>query len=53
MSVTDAAWSLGMIVSPILSGIILDLSGLFYVFIIGSILIMTGGVAVTLLLRDY
>jgi predicted MFS family arabinose efflux permease len=28
MTVTDAAWSLGMIVSPILSGIILDVLGL-------------------------
>jgi MFS transporter, DHA1 family, multidrug resistance protein len=53
MSVTDAAWSLGMIVSPILSGIILDVSGLSYVFIIGSILIIAGGVAVTYFLRDY
>lgn len=53
MSVTDAAWSLGMIVSPILSGIILDLSGLSHVFIIGSILIIAGGVAVTYFLKDY
>jgi MFS family permease len=53
MSVMDAAWSLGMIVSPILSGIILDVSGLSHVFIIGSILIMAGGVAVTFFLRDY
>ena len=42
-----------MIVSPILSGIILDVSGLSHVFIIGSILIMAGGVAVTFFLRDY
>jgi MFS family permease len=53
MSVTDAAWSLGMIVSPILSGIILDLLGLSRVFVIGSILIMAGGVALTLFLKGY
>lgn len=53
MSVTDAAWSLGMIVSPILSGIILDMFGLSYVFIIGSFLILIGGAAVTMFLKDY
>jgi MFS transporter, DHA1 family, multidrug resistance protein len=53
MTITDAAWSLGMIVSPILSGIILDVFGLSYVFIIGSLLILTGSVVVTLFLRDY
>jgi DHA1 family multidrug resistance protein-like MFS transporter len=53
MSITDAAWSLGMIVSPILSGIILDVFGLSYVFIIGSLLILIGGVAVTFFLKDY
>ncbi len=53
MSLTDAAWSLGMIVSPILSGIILDMLGLSYVFVIGSLLISAGGVVVTLFLKDY
>jgi len=53
MGITDAAWSLGMIVSPILSGIILDLFGLSQVFITGSCLILTGSVAVTFFLRDY
>jgi len=53
MSITDAAWSLGMIVSPILSGIILDVFALSYVFVIGSILILIGGGAVTFFLRDY
>lgn len=53
MSVTDGAWSLGMIVSPILSGIILDLFGLSHVFVIGSILIIAGGIAVGLFLKDY
>ncbi len=53
MSITDAAWSLGMIVSPILSGIILDIFGVSYVFIIGSLLILIGGIAVTFFLKDY
>ena len=53
MTITDAAWSLGMIVSPILSGIVLDVFGLSYVFIIGSLLILTGSAVVTLFLRDY
>ncbi|HIJ40433.1 MAG TPA: MFS transporter [Deltaproteobacteria bacterium] len=53
MSITDAAWSLGMIVSPILSGIILDLFGLSYVFIIGSLLIVIGSAVVSLFLRNY
>ncbi len=53
MGITDAAWSLGMIVSPILSGIILDLFGLSQVFIVGSCLILTGSVAVTFFLKGY
>ncbi len=53
MSITDAAWSLGMIVSPILSGIILDIFGISYIFIIGSLLILTGGAAVSYFLKDY
>jgi MFS family permease len=53
MGITDAAWSLGMIVSPILSGIILDLFGLSQVFIIGSLLIVTGSVVVTFFLKNY
>ncbi len=53
MTITDAAWSLGMIVSPILSGIVLDVFGLSYVFIVGSLLILTGSAIVTLFLRDY
>lgn len=53
MSLNDAAWSLGMIVSPILSGIILDTLGLSYVFIIGSLLILMGGMIVTVFLWSY
>jgi len=53
MSLTDAAWSLGMIVSPILSGIILDTIGLSYTFVMGSLLIMAGCVLVMRFLKDY
>jgi MFS family permease len=53
MSITDGAWSLGMIVSPILSGVILDVFGLSYVFIIGSLLILIGGLVVAFFLQDY
>ena len=53
MSLTDAAWSLGMIVSPILSGVILDVFGLSQVFVIGSLLISAGGIVVAVFLKDY
>ena len=53
MSVNDGAWSLGMIISPILSGAILDLWGLPYIFVIGSVLILAGSVAVAVLLKGY
>jgi MFS family permease len=53
MSLNDAAWGLGFIVSPILSGLILDWIGVSYVFIVGSLLILLGGAAVTVFLWDY
>lgn len=53
MAVSEAAWSLGMIISPILSGILLDLAGVFRMFMIGALLIAIGGIAVTFLLKDY
>lgn len=53
MGITDAAWSLGMIVSPILSGIILDLFGLTHVFIIGSCLILFGSLVVIYFFKGY
>ncbi|NWH03752.1 MFS transporter [Desulfobacter latus] len=53
MSLNDAAWGLGFIVSPILSGLILDWIGVSYVFIAGSLLILLGGVAVTVFLWNY
>ena len=53
MSLNDAAWGLGFIVSPILSGLILDWMGVSYVFVAGSFLILLGGIAVTVFLWDY
>lgn len=53
MSVTDAGWSLGMIVSPILSGIIMDTLGLQSIFIVGSALIIVGSIVISFFLKDY
>jgi len=53
MGVTDAGWSLGMIVSPILSGIIMDALGLPSIFITGGFLIITGTVLISLFLKGY
>ncbi|EGB14812.1 major facilitator superfamily MFS_1 [Pseudodesulfovibrio mercurii] len=53
MSVTDAAYSFGMIVSPILSGVIFDALGISWVFTAGASLIAVGGVIVAVLLRNY
>jgi MFS family permease len=38
MNLTDAAWGLGFIGSPILSGLILDWMGVSYVFTVDSFL---------------
>ncbi|MBG0789490.1 MAG: MFS transporter [Desulfovibrionaceae bacterium] len=53
MSVTDAAWTFGLIVSPILSGLILDVWGIVPVFALGAGLLFLGSVLVTALLRGY
>jgi len=53
MGVTDTGWSLGMIVSPILSGIIMDTLGLPVIFLTGGILITIGTVLISLFLKDY
>jgi MFS family permease len=51
MGVTDAGWSLGMIVSPVLSGIIMDVLGLPSIFLIGGVLIIIGTVVVYFFLK--
>ena len=53
MGVTDAGWSLGMIVSPILSGIIMDSLGLPSIFMTGGFLIITGSVLISFFLKGY
>jgi len=53
MGVTDAGWSLGMIVSPILSGIIMDTLGLPSIFMTGGFLIITGSVLISFFLKGY
>ncbi len=51
MGITDAGWSLGMIVSPVLSGIIMDTLGLPSIFIIGGVLIIIGTMVVYFFLK--
>ena len=53
MGITDAGWSLGMIVSPILSGIIMDTLGLPSIFLTGGFLIITGTVLISFFLKGY
>ena len=53
MGVTDAGWSLGMIVSPILSGIIMDTLGLSSIFLAGGVLIIAGTGIIVLFLKGY
>ncbi|MEN8244461.1 MAG: MFS transporter [Thermodesulfobacteriota bacterium] len=52
MGLTDAGWSLGMIVSPIFSGIVMDSLGLPSIFFIGGILIMIGSIVIFAFLRN-
>ena len=51
MGLTDSAWSLGMIFSPILSGLILDILGMGSVFYLGGALIVSGSLFAMLILR--
>jgi len=53
MGLTDAGWSLGMIVSPILSGIIMDTLGLPSIFIFGGVLIVIGTALISMFLKGY
>jgi MFS family permease len=53
MGVTDAGWSLGMIASPILSGIIMDTLGLGSIFLAGGVLIIAGTGIIALILKGY
>ena len=53
MGLTDAGWSLGMIVSPIISGVIMDKMGLTSIFAAGGILIIIGTVLIAVVLKGY
>ena len=53
MSVTDAAWTFGLIVSPIMSGLILDAWGTSAVFTVGAASILVGTILVAALMRGY
>jgi DHA1 family multidrug resistance protein-like MFS transporter len=53
MGLTDAGWSLGMIVSPILSGVIMDRLGLSSLFYVGGILIIIGTALIAVVLKGH
>ncbi len=53
MGLTDAGWSLGMIVSPILSGMIMDHLGLTSIFAAGGILIIIGTALIAVVLKGH
>lgn len=52
MGLTDSAWSLGMIFSPIISGFILDTMGMESVFYLGGILILCGSILAGLIFKS-
>jgi MFS family permease len=53
MGITDTGWSLGMIASPILSGVIMDTLGLPSIFYVGGGLIAVGTTFVLLYLKEH
>ncbi len=53
MGITDAGWSLGMIVSPILSGVIMDTLGLSNIFLTGGFLIIAGTLPISFFLKGF
>ena len=53
MGLTDTGWSLGMIVSPVLAGVIMDRLGLINIFYVGGILIIIGTILITVILKGY
>jgi MFS family permease len=52
MGLTDSAWSLGMIFSPIFSGLILDMLGMHSVFSLGGALILSGAMIAAILFKS-
>lgn len=51
MGITDAGWSLGMIISPILSGLIMDSLGLTSIFYAGGVLVIIGTILIAIFLK--
>ena len=53
MGLTETGWSLGMMVSPVISGMILDSLGLNSVFIAGGLITIIGTALIYFFLREY
>jgi predicted MFS family arabinose efflux permease len=53
MGFTETGWSLGMVVSPVISGMILDSLGLNSVFIAGALITIIGTALIFFFLRGY
>jgi MFS family permease len=53
MGITETGWSLGMIISPILSGIIMDSLGVPSIFLMGGILTVIGVLLLSFFLKGY
>lgn len=53
MGLTETGWSLGMIISPIISGIIMDSLGVPSIFITGGVLTFTGTILIYFFLKSY
>ena len=53
MGLTDTGWSVGMIVAPVMSGIIMDSLGVPSIFIAGGVLTIIGVLLLAFFLRGY
>jgi MFS family permease len=53
MGLTDTGWSVGMIVAPILSGVIMDSLGVPSIFITGGVLTIVGVLLLAFFLKGY
>jgi MFS family permease len=53
MGITETGWSLGMIVAPIMSGVIMDRLGVPSIFLTGGVLTIIGVLLVSFFLRRY
>lgn len=53
MGITETGWSLGMIVSPIISGVVMDRLGVSSIFILGGVLTIAGVLLLSFFLKGY